>query len=215
MRRLIYILSALLTITLIAQIYLPTPTANAARQTSLKIWDNPFPKNIRVAVRDSRPGGDPDPRGRIQYVMSIPFETYMRNVLPNEWVPDWNTESLKAGAMAIKMFGWFHTFNPIEQDNQRFDVDNSVNFQVYRDGTDMPRTNAAFDEIEKLGYIETDNDIVELPYRAGYPNDPNYQYRNAQKMAQNGSQYLADKRNYNMAQILKFYYEGKKLVQIP
>lgn len=215
MRRLMYILSALLTITLVAQIYMPTPKANAARQKSQKIWDNPLPANIRVAVRQSRPGGDPDPRGRILYVMSIPFDTYLRNVLPNEWVPDWNTEALKAGAMAIKMFGWFHAYNPIEQDNQMFHVDNTVNFQVYRDGTDMPRTNAAFDELKNLAYVESDNDIVELFYRAGYPNDPNYQYRNAQKMSQNGSQYLADKRNYNMIQILQFYYQGRKLAYIP
>lgn len=215
MRRFIYAFSALLSVTLMLQLFWPTPQASAQRQQIKKIWDTPLPATIRIAVRESRPGGEPDPRGRILYVMSIPFETYIRNVLPNEWVPDWETESLKAGAIAIKMFGWFHAYNPIEQDNQLFHVDNTVNYQVFREGTDIPRTNAAFDQTARLAYIETDNDLVEMQYRAGYPNDPNYQYKDAQKMSQNGSQYLADKRNYNMAQILDFYYQGMKLVQIP
>ncbi|HBI04442.1 MAG TPA: hypothetical protein DDY49_10500 [Paenibacillaceae bacterium] len=213
MRKLVYLISALLTVTLFVQIF--TPTQKIQAQTAKKIWDQPYPATIRVAVRESRPGGEPDPRGRILYVMSIPFESYIRNVLPNEWLPSWHPESLKAGAMAIKMFGWFHAYNPIEQDNQLFHVDNTVNFQVYRDGTDIPRTNAAFDEIRTLAYIEKDDDLVELFYRAGYPNQANYQYKNAQKMSQNGSHFLADKQNYNMLQILQFYYEGRKLIQIP
>ncbi|WP_027416940.1 SpoIID/LytB domain-containing protein [Aneurinibacillus terranovensis] len=202
----------ILTALLLAQIFLDIPKAQAQRQPTID--ETPYPANIRVAVRESRPGGEPNPRGRILYVEVIPFETYIRNVLPNEWFPTWDPEALKAGAMAIKMFSWYHQLNPVTIDNQTFNVDNTTNFQVFREGTDMPRTNAAFDQVQRLAYVKNDDTIIELNYRAGYPNDPNYQYRNAQKMAQHGSQYLASRLNRNMLQILQFYYQGRKLVRI-
>lgn len=208
-----YTLCAVLLVCLAIQLFGTVPAANA--QTEAKIGQTPVPGSLLVAVRESKPGGEPNPRGRILYVMSLPFETYIRNVLPNEWLPTWEPEALKAGAMAIKMFAWYHALNPVTIDNQKFAVDNTTNFQVYREGTSMPRTNAAFDEVMDLAYVKNDDTIFELNYRAGYPNDPNYQYRNAQKMSQNGSQYLADKQNKNMLEILQFYYEGKKLVKIP
>ncbi|WCK53970.1 SpoIID/LytB domain-containing protein [Aneurinibacillus sp. Ricciae_BoGa-3] len=206
--------TVLLTGLLLVQVFLTTAPKAQAQQTA-KVGETPFPGSIRVAIRESRPGGEPNPRGRILYVEEVPTETYLRNVLPNEWLPSWEPEALKAGAIAIKMFAWYHHLNPITLENQRFDVDNTVNFQVFREGTDMPRTNAAFDDVENLAYVKANDEIIELNYRAGYPNDPNYQYRNAQKMSQNGSQYLADKRGQNMLQILQFYYEGRKLVRIP
>ncbi|BAU26737.1 stage II sporulation protein [Aneurinibacillus soli] len=208
-----FTLCAALLVCLAVQLFWTVPAANA--QNEPKIGQTPVPGNLLVAVRESKPGGEPNPRGRILYVMSLPFETYIRNVLPNEWLPTWEPESLKAGAMAIKMFAWYHALNPVTIDNQKFSVDNTTNFQVYREGTSMPRTNAAFDEVMNLAYVKSDDTIFELNYRAGYPNDPNFQYRNAQKMSQNGSQYLAEKQNKNMLQILQFYYEGKKLVKIP
>jgi peptidoglycan hydrolase-like amidase len=185
------------------------------RAFAQKIWDTPYPADLLVAIRESKPGGEPDPRGRILYVARVPFETYIRNVLPVEWLPSWDKESLQAGAMAIKMFAWYHALNPKTIDEQRFNVDNTVNFQVYRDGTAMPRTNAAFDAIQTLAYVQQDDTIFELNYRAGRPGNANWQYRNAQKMAQHGSQYLATVEKRNMLQILQFYYEGRKLVNIP
>ncbi|GEN33388.1 SpoIID/LytB domain-containing protein [Aneurinibacillus danicus] len=208
-----HLICALLLLGLAAQIFLASPEARA--QTEQKIGQTPIPANILVAIRESKPGGDPNPRGQILYVQSMPFKTYIRNVLPNEWLPNWEAESLKAGAMAVKMFAWYHVLNPVTIDNQRFAVDNTTNFQIYREGTSMPRTDAALDETMQLAFVKKDDTIFELNYRAGYPNSPNFQYRNAQKMAQHGSQYLAHRQNKNMLQILQVYYEGRKLVKIP
>ncbi|WP_047150441.1 SpoIID/LytB domain-containing protein [Aneurinibacillus tyrosinisolvens] len=213
-RYMFHIVCALLALGIITQIFIGSPEAKAQqRQNEFKVGQTPLPGSLRIAVRESRPGGEPNPRGRILYVMDYPFETYIRNVLPNEWLPSWEPEALKAGALAIKMFAWYHALNPVTIDNQTFAVDNTVNFQVFREGTDLPRTNAAFDETINLAYVEPDNTIIELNYRAGYPNSPNPQYRNAQKMAQHGSQYLAETQNRNMLQILQYYYENRKLVQ--
>src|SRR5512139_1230396 len=35
-------------------------------------------------------------------VDSVPFKTYVKNVLPNEWIASWPKESLRAGAVAVK-----------------------------------------------------------------------------------------------------------------
>ena len=37
-------------------------------------------------------------------IKQIDFKEYVKGVLPNEWYPTWNEESLKAGAIAVKMF---------------------------------------------------------------------------------------------------------------
>ena len=185
------------------------PTANAQVYT---IDNTAQPAVIRVAIRGLNPSGEPDPRGRIEWVQTVPFEQYCEDVLPNECIPSWNTESLKAGAMAIKMFAWYHHLHPVTIDGFTFDVDNTVNFQTFRYMSEQPMTNRAVQAVRRFAYVRPDGEIIELNYRAGNPQDPNWQYRNAQKMAQWGSEYWAEQgRNY--VQILQFYYMDRALRQ--
>jgi len=37
----------------------------------------------------------------------VAFKTYVKNVLPNEWISSWPSASLGAGAMAVKSYGWY------------------------------------------------------------------------------------------------------------
>jgi len=172
-----------------------------------------LPSVIRVAIRGLNPSGEPDPRGRILWVQTLPFEQYCQDVLPNEWVPSWDIESLKAGAMAIKMFAWYHHLHPVTVDGFTFDVDNTVNFQHFRYFSRQPDTNAAFNAIRRYVYVKPSGEIIELNYRAGIRDDPNWEYRNAQKMSQWGSEYWAMKgRTYE--QILQFYYLNRGLRSI-
>lgn len=163
------------------------------------------PSVIRVAIRELNPSGEPDPRGRIIWVQSVPFDEYCEDVLPNEWIPSWNQEALKAGAMAVKMFAWYHHLHPVTIDGFTFDVDNTVNFQTFRYLSKQPDTNTAYQAVKRLAYVKPNGEIIELNYRAGLENDPNWQYRNAQKMAQWGTQYWAEK-GRTFVQILQFYY---------
>lgn len=39
----------------------------------------------------------------------VNFREYVKNVLPHEWVASWPTDSLRAGAMAVKMYAWYIT----------------------------------------------------------------------------------------------------------
>jgi peptidoglycan hydrolase-like amidase len=172
--------------------------------------NTPLPSTIRVAIRSENPSGESDPRGRIVWVQTVPFEEYCQDVLPNEWVPSWHVEALKAGAMAVKMFAWYHHLHPVMIDGFTFDVDNTVNFQSFRYWSRQPETNAAVQAVRNAAYVKPNGEIIELNYRAGYRNSPNWQYRNAQKMAQWGSQYWAE-RGRNWVQILQFYYMDRTL----
>ncbi|WP_083520860.1 SpoIID/LytB domain-containing protein [Alicyclobacillus kakegawensis] len=187
-----------------------SPTAAYAAPT---VDNTQEPATIRVAIRENNPNGEPDPRGRIVWVQSVPFYEYCQDVLPNEWMPSWHAESLKAGAIAIKMFAWYHHLHPITIDGFTFDVDNTTNFQTFRYLSRQPVTDRAVASIRRYAYVKPNGEIIELNYRAGIPNDPNWQYRNAQKMAQWGSQYWAQ-RGRNYIQILQFYYEQRALRQV-
>jgi peptidoglycan hydrolase-like amidase len=201
----------LCSLALLLTVLLGPATAFAEHRT---IYNTPYPTSIRVAIREARPNGDPNPRGRIIYVKTVPFETYMANSLPNEWSPSWNTESLQAGAMAIKMFAWYHILHPTKLDGWDFDLDNTTNFQTYREGNRFAETEEAHRRVRNLAYTTPDGTIVELNYRAGTPENPNWAYRNANMMAQHGTQYWAQQ-GRNMLQILQWYFQGRQLQQIP
>jgi peptidoglycan hydrolase-like amidase len=186
-----------------------TPPVEAATPT---VYNTSEPSTIRVAIRGLNPWGEADPRGRILWVQTVPYEQYCQDVLPNEWVPSWHIEALKAGAVAVKMFAWYHHLHPVTIDGFTFDVDNTVNFQTFRYLSRQPDTNRAIAAVRPYAYVKPGGEIIELNYRAGYRNSPNWQYRNAQKMAQWGSQYWAEQ-GRNWIQILQFYYMDRQLAR--
>jgi len=188
------------------------PTSAFAEHHS--IYSAPYPTAIRVAIREARPSGEPNPRGRIIYVKTVPFENYVYDSLPNEWVPAWEQESLQAGAMAVKMFAWYHVLHPTTLDGWEFDLDNTTNFQTYREGNRFATANEAYRRTRNLAYTQPDGTIVELNYRSGYEGGPNWEYRNANMMSQWGSQYWATQ-GYNMLQILQWFYQGRSLMSLP
>ncbi len=189
------------------------PTSAFAQHAT--IYNSPYPSSIRVAIRESRPDGEPDPSGRILYVKVVPFDVYVTNSLPNEWVPSWNQEALQAGAMAVKMFAWYKVLHPMTLDGWEYDLDNTTNFQTYREGNTFAETDEAHNRVRNLAFTDPDGSIVELNYRSGYEGGPNWEYRNAQMMSQWGSQYLATEEGRNMLGILQWFYEGRQLQQIP
>jgi peptidoglycan hydrolase-like amidase len=116
--------------------------------------------------------------------------------------------------MAVKMFAWYRILHPTKLDGWEFDLDNTTNFQTYREGNQFNDTNQAHNRIKNLAFTQPDGTIVELNYRSGTKDNPNWQYRNANMMAQWGSQYWA-KRGYDMLKILQWYYQGRQLQRIP
>jgi hypothetical protein len=86
-------------------------------------------------------------RESLNRVERVDFKTYVKNVLPNEWVTSWPSESLKAGAMAVKNFGWYWALHSASKtpSGQCFDVYDHTSSQVYKPGSAKAVTNAAVD----------------------------------------------------------------------
>lgn len=104
----------------------------------------PIPETIIVRVY-----GPPynSPTGGCDYYRTDPYETqvidfdyYVKHVLPSEWIAAWPGESLRAGAMAAKMFGWFWVQYP-----GTWDVRDDVCDQVYNPAVEYESTNMAVD----------------------------------------------------------------------
>lgn len=76
-------------------------------------WTNPYepPTTIDILKIWTSNG---DPQGTCQVQARYPaydFRTYVKEVLPNEWVSSWPSDSLRAGAEAVKEYGWWATMN--------------------------------------------------------------------------------------------------------
>jgi hypothetical protein len=76
-------------------------------------------------------------------VETVDFKDYAKHVLPNEWYASWPRESLRAGAMAVKMYGWYYVSIGGKWDDA--DVMDSTCDQVYRPEVAYASTNRAVD----------------------------------------------------------------------
>ncbi|GAA2615033.1 peptidase inhibitor family I36 protein [Actinomadura fulvescens] len=83
----------------------------------------------------------------LKRVERVSFKYYVKNVLPNEWITSWPRESLRAGAMAVKSYGWYWALHSNRKTRwgQCFDVYDNTNSQVYRPGSAKASTSAAVD----------------------------------------------------------------------
>jgi hypothetical protein len=108
--------------------------------SALSQMDLPLPKSIRVRITNNVAVCNLNASYTVEVV---DFKEYVRNVLPNEWYVTWPAESLRAGAMAAKMYAW-----QLQADGGRYDdadVFDSVCDQVYIPGVAYGSTNRAID----------------------------------------------------------------------
>ncbi len=96
------------------------------------------PASIRV-WRRALDGSTASCSGRVDV---IPFEQYVKGVLPHEWIRSWHNESLKAGAVAIRTYAANWVMNGGKYTCA--DLDDTTASQVYRDEF-FSVTNAAVD----------------------------------------------------------------------
>lgn len=98
-------------------------------------------------------------------VVVVDFYTYLRNVLPNEWYASWPMESLEAGAMACKMYGWYHIV--VVPKGSNFDVYDDTRDQVYAPGTDTILTKQAINNVGGIGLQNYDGHLFESQHQQG------------------------------------------------
>jgi len=95
-------------------------------------------------------------------VQVINFYTYLKNVLPNEWVPSWPMQSLQAGAYACKMYAWYHVV--VYPKGSNFDVYDDTRDQVYIPGSENSFTTQAINNVDGVGMINYYGDLFEAQY---------------------------------------------------
>jgi peptidoglycan hydrolase-like amidase len=83
----------------------------------------------------------------LRRVDRVAFKTYVKNVLPNEWVSSWPAASLNAGAVAVKSHGWYWALHSTRRTpgGSCYDVRDDTGSQVYRPSSAVASTSAAVD----------------------------------------------------------------------
>jgi hypothetical protein len=123
--------------------------------------DAPLPATIRVRVT-GYPHCD---ISRPYTVEVIDFKEYAKHVLPNEWVNTWPWESLRAGAMAVKMYAW--SYIAVGGKWPDADVYDSTCDQVYNPAVSYASTNQSVDFTWNWRLTRGDS-LLRTFYRAYY-----------------------------------------------
>jgi hypothetical protein len=93
---------------------------------------------------------DDDPAQRVYYPFQrldiIDFRDYAKSVLPQEWPASWPADSLRAGAMAVKMYAWWKINLGLRTNyGVQFDVWGDTCDQYYNPNRRYASTDAAVD----------------------------------------------------------------------
>jgi Stage II sporulation protein len=103
------------------------------------------PTTIRVLEYGAHDANGRGIAGTEKGVTTVSFRDYVRDVLPSEWVHTWPQDSLRAGAVAVKTYGWFmgNGGRQGSWQGQCFDVRDDITYQRYIPGSRKPETDQA------------------------------------------------------------------------
>lgn len=195
-------------------------TCSALNRTSRPAFvgsakDMEMPCTLRVAIR---PMGQREPLTRGFYtVVEVELAQYVADVLAQEFGDfteddisrQFSSEALKAGAVAILMYGWYYARQPARQD---YDLDNSRNAQVYMPGKASQKHVDAVKAVWGTIMVRPRSGAIFPPQHGmGHYNGAG---RNTDWMSQRGAAYLAD-HGYTWEDILRYYYPDSQLIQHP
>jgi hypothetical protein len=175
------------------------------------------PATIRV-WRRGLDGSTASCSGRVDV---IAFETYVKGVLPHEWIRSWHTESLRAGAIAIRTYAasWVRSGGKYTC----ADLDDTTASQVYKDER-YAVTNAAVDATAST-YVMRNGLPVFAEYSAenGHPTADGIsdslcagktRFGHGRGTCQWGSQRWASQSGKSHTWILQHYYPGATVTKI-
>lgn len=153
-------------------------------------------------------------------ITTVPFDQYVENVLPMEWVASWDGDALKAGAVAVKSYAWYwvtHYGGYVGRTHSAstcFDVTDDTNFQVYRAGSATTRTTQAVQATWRVA-ARRGGQVLQASYRA-YLNSTGEAcgaYANGTTLSQYGTQACNQASTGNKYNVIlgKYYYPGLQL----
>jgi hypothetical protein len=150
-------------------------------------------------------------------VDTVDFRAYVKNVLSREWISSWTTESLRAGALAVKNYAWYyvvHWRGYVSAAGQCFHVFDTTRDQHYDPSRPTYASMAAAVDAT-WGTLATKNGrLFATYYNAGGWNEPCGANANGWQMFQWGSQGcgLIGK---SAAEIMAIYYWGSVVSAAP
>ncbi|MFV9566825.1 hypothetical protein [Thermoanaerobacter mathranii] len=126
----------------------------------------------------------------------VPLWDYCRDVLPNEWHESWYSTaptSVRAGALVVKMYGWYHAYHP-----------KRMYFPYYSDVLDNDYDQQYEYGSHLSGFSDTHR-LFETQYRAGTYDGENYAHSGY--VSQWGTKHWADQgKGYTF--MIHYYYDG-------
>jgi hypothetical protein len=150
---------------------------------------------------------------------AVPIAEYVADVLAHEMgdAPDPDTgesrvftfETLKAGAMAILMYGWFHAWNPA---HDKYDLNNSRRYQVYIPG--KRHNNPKYGEAVRAvwGLFMVKKKSVDQPERVFASEQRTGRYNASlvgpEKLSHFGALYLEQVQHKSWRELLHYYYRN-------
>ena len=141
-------------------------------------------------------------------VDTVDFKVYAKNVLSREWIGSWTTESLRSGAVAVKMYAWYqvlHWRGLANAEGACFDVYDDTRDQVYDPSrTTWASAAAAVDATWATRALKS-GAIYPTYYNAGASNEACGANANGWRMYQWGTQ-ACGLAGLSAVQILLTYY---------
>jgi len=123
----------------------------------------PQPLTLQAAPTSIRVGHNCNTSTTCTTVETVSMETYVKHVLPAEWFSSWTSNSLKAGAIAIRSYGGYYVYHPIVPAS--YDICDTTSCQVYGSGT-ASSTNTAVDATAGLYVVDASGNIGRAEYSA-------------------------------------------------
>ena len=175
------------------------------------------PSTIRV-WRRGLDGSSASCSGRVDV---IPFEKYVKGVLPHEWIRSWHAESLRAGAIAIRTYAgsWVRSGGKYDC----ADLDDTTASQVYKDEF-FAVTNAAVDATANTFVMKNAIPVfAEYSAENGHPTATGIsdsvcagktRFGHGRGTCQWGSQRWASQSGKGHVWILEHYYPGATVVKV-
>src|SRR5918996_842495 len=150
-------------------------------------------------------------------VQTVDFRAYAKNVLSREWISSWTTESLRAGALAVKSYAWYqvlHWRGYVNGAGECFDVFDSTRDQHYDPSRPTYATAAAAVDATWTTLALKSGRIFPTYYNAGTPGEACGANADGWRMYQWGTQ-ACGLAGRNAAQILATYYTGVVVTGAP
>jgi len=176
----------------------------------------PYPEYITVRITGEQ---ECNTNGSYMRIIEVPFKDYVKGVLANEWGHNWHEESIRAGAVAVKMYAWDAVLNGGKwggyENGIVYDCDWDM---VYNPSITREATNKAVDDTWDTFVTETDNTPMRVHFLAWWGACINWLGEdancigqwNSKTDAENGMEYKDILHKYLNEPVIVTYHQEEK-----